>query len=160
MGGRGGGGTGGGKGGNKGGDSDLTVDKRPAVDAAAEKHSDPNAAADALGLTGSDKDHFVNGANAEGRRIPRIGRDESKIIKPADAAKLIAAHKAAVIAYERKYGRGAAQAYSRGAYWSLVRFIKTVMAVSATATQAGSAPALAAVNAAMLAAYWVDRAKR
>ncbi|QFG14360.1 hypothetical protein PBI_TOURACH_138 [Mycobacterium phage Tourach] len=150
MGGRGGGGTGGGKGGGKGSDSDVTVDKRPAVDAAAEKHSDPNAAAESLGLTGADKDHFVNGANSTERKLDDAGSPE------AAAAKF----KAAVIAYERKYGRGAAQVYSRGGYWSLVRFIKTVMAVSSTVTQAGSAPALAAVNAAMLTAYWVDRAKR
>ncbi|ALF00430.1 hypothetical protein SEA_ARCHIE_136 [Mycobacterium phage Archie] len=150
MGKRGGDGSGSGKRGGKGGDSDLTPDKRSDVDAVAEKHSDPNKAADALGLTGSDKEHFVNGANSTERKLDGAGSPE------AAAAKF----KAAVIAYERKYGRGAAQVYSRGGYWSLVRFIKTVMAVSATATQAGSAPVLATVNAAMVAAYWLDRAKR
>ncbi|QFG10360.1 hypothetical protein J4U00_gp119 [Mycobacterium phage DyoEdafos] len=156
MGGR--GGAGGGRG--TGGNSNPDLDSKDSLDNTAEQTSNPNAAADALGLTGADKEHFVNGANAEGKRIPRIGRDESQVIKPADVSKLVAAHKAAVVAYERKHGRYAAHAYARGGYWSLLRVIRTAMAVGAIATQAPAAPALAAANTALMAAYWTHRAGR
>ncbi|QXO14368.1 hypothetical protein SEA_CHASER_142 [Mycobacterium phage Chaser] len=98
--------------------------------------------------------------HAEGKRIPRIGRDESHITKSVDVSKLVAAHKAAVVAYERKHGRYAAHVYARGGYWSLLRVIRTAMAVGAIATQGPSAPALAAANAALMAAYWAHRAGR
>ncbi|ADL71079.1 hypothetical protein SEQ_HALENA_127 [Mycobacterium phage Halena] len=145
-----GGGKGGGKGKNGGNPDELPIDKPSKVDDAANKTNDPNQAADELGLEGKDKDHFVNGANAEDRRLtPGTSPDEA-----------VQKFQLAVKAYERKYGRGAARMYSRGAYWSLVRFLKTAFAVASTVQQGGSAPALAAVNTALLAAYWIDRAKK
>ncbi|QDK04119.1 hypothetical protein SEA_AVADAKEDAVRA_127 [Mycobacterium phage AvadaKedavra] len=145
-----GGGKGGGKGKNGGNPDELSIDKPSKVDDAANKTNDPNQAADELGLEGKDKDHFVNGANAEDRRLtPGTSPDEA-----------VQKFQLAVKAYERKYGRGAARMYSRGAYWSLVRFLKTAFAVASTVQQGGSAPALAAVNTALLAAYWIDRAKK
>lgn len=144
------GGSGGGGRGKGGGPGDIPMDKPSAVDAAAENNTTPEAAADELGLTGSDKDSFVDGANATGKKLDGADGPEAAVEK----------FKAAVIAYERKYGRGAAHAYSRGGYWSLLRFIKTTMAVTASATQVAGAPAMAAVNTALVAAYWLERAKR
>lgn len=152
MGRGGGGGNGkGAKGGGGGGaNTPMPVDDRSVVEDSADKHSDPAGAAQDLGLTGSDAEHFVHGADAAEKRIDRAGGPEAAV----------AAHKKAVDAYVRKYGRGAGYMYSRGAYWSLIRYIKTVLAVATTATQAGSAPVHAAVNTTVMAAYWMDRLMR
>ncbi|ALA06636.1 hypothetical protein SEA_LUMOS_130 [Mycobacterium phage Lumos] len=146
--GRGGGGRGGGASPNPLTDPNLTADlvnDRAAVDAQADT---PNAeqAAENLGLQDDAKDDFVNGADATGKDLNNKTPEQA-----------LSAHTARVKAYERKYGRYAARAYASGGYWSLIRAIKTAMAVSATATSAPAAPALAAVNASLIAAYWLGK---
>lgn len=146
MGGR--GGAGGGRG--TGGNSNPGIDSKDSLDAAAQQSNNPNSAAQDLGLTGSDAEHFVNGANATERKLDAADNPQAALSQ----------YRAAVLAYERKHGRYAAHVYARGGYWSLLRFIRTAMAVGAIATQAPAAPALAAANTTLMAAYWAHRAGR
>ncbi|QOP65846.1 hypothetical protein PBI_MINILON_134 [Mycobacterium phage MiniLon] len=146
--GRGGGGRGGGASPNPLTDPNLTADlvnDRAAVDNQADT---PNAAeaAENLGLQDDAKGDFVNGANATDKAIDGKGPEQAL----GDFAK-------SVKAYERKYGRSAARAYGAGGYWSLLRAIRTAMAVGATVTSAPAAPALAAANTALIASYWAAR---
>ncbi|OYN81882.1 hypothetical protein CG716_05305 [Mycolicibacterium sphagni] len=161
MGGRGGGGSGGGSGSGGNSNADLPLNDQGKLSDLSDKGT-ASEAADALGLTPDEKEHFENGADANDRRMPKPAKPGAgkKPSRSVDAGELADAHKRAVAAYARKHGRKAARAYSRGAYWSLVRAIKTTLAVASTGGQVASAPTHAAVNSALLAAYWTDKFKR
>lgn len=108
--------------------------------------SDPKQAAKAQGITGADVTHFESGARAT--------RAALAATSPGDA---LPAFRAAVAAHERKYGRGAARAYARGGYWSLLRVLRAGIAVYNIATGAGSSPVVQSANTAILASYWLAR---
>lgn len=112
----------------------------------------PEGAADALGLDGKDREHFIDGANAPipdvkpkpAPGLPVPGKPESPGKQPGKQP-----GPDFVLAYERKYGRGAARAYSQGSFWSLLRAIRRVAATASTVTNPSNLPG----NAALLAAY-------
>jgi hypothetical protein len=150
MGGR--GGAGGGGQGPRGGNTNLgdPLDAPNLID-----KTTPGEAGSELGLTPDEQEHFDEGADKVRPHLPPVDSPDANPLNPGTKP-----GKPGVInldGYARKYGRGAAKAYSHGVYWSLLRYAKAVLATASTVQQGAGAPAHAAVNATALAAYWYSR---
>lgn len=147
MGKRGGGGASKAKGaGAKGGQES----EREKLDAGATPGKSPSDAADELGVPKPDKPHWVNGAEDVDNAL-RPGPD-GKTPSPESVGKQLLIDIDVVI---RKYGRRAGRAYHGGAYWALVKAMKTALALGAVAGV--HVPGQGAVNAGMIGGYWAGR---
>lgn len=134
-----------GKGSAKGNGSPADKDK---IDATAKPGTSASDAADQLNISPADKPHFVNGADDVDSSL-KPGPDGKPIAPGPDAVKRWELNISVV---ERRYGRRAARAYSRGGYWALVKAVKTALAAGAVVGI--TVPGQGAVNAGMIGTYW------